>query len=58
MYRCDKCHEVTKPGERVNKIVEEKRDKVYEYDGVIIGKGWEVVREIKVCAECAKTVKN
>lgn len=39
-------------GERMNKIVTEKRDKVYtDSEGNEIGKGWEIVKEIPVSVE-------
>jgi hypothetical protein len=42
----------TVANERMNKIVTEKRDKVYtDQEGNEIGKGWEIAKEIPVSVE-------
>lgn len=49
MFRCEKSGRVTKPGEKMKKIVVETRDRVYtDEDGVEIGHGKEIVKEISV----------
>lgn len=49
MFRCEKSGRVTKPGEKMKKIVVETRERVYlDEDGVEIGRGKEIVKEISV----------
>ena len=83
MFRCEKCSQISKSGEKQNKLVVEKRDKTYHYYVVKIRghygkneeiytetkpdpkdkskqilkefntKGWEIIRELKICGRCA-----
>lgn len=46
MFRCDVTGKLSKPGEKCNKIVVERREKLYKRDGEVVAKGWEIVREI------------
>ncbi len=49
MFRCEKTGRVTRPGEKMKKIVVETRERVYcDEDGVEIGRGREIVKEISV----------
>lgn len=49
MFRCEQTGKVTKPGEKMKKIVVETRERVYhDEDGYEIGRGIEIVREISV----------
>jgi len=53
MFICDYCHKCSKSGEPCNKVVTEIRNRVYKNDeGIIIGKGWEIVKEEKRCNNC------
>lgn len=54
MYRCQVTNRVSRPGEKLNKIVVETRDKTYYEDDVEIGYGHETVREISVSDEGAR----
>jgi len=61
MFRCGITGKMSKPGEKVNKIVTETRDKVYFgwvqneetgfYDYVEIGRGFEIVSEVNATDE-------
>ncbi len=51
-YRCEECGKVSKPGEKQNRIVVETREVDYEQKDFTRTKGWEIVREIKVCDKC------
>ena len=49
MFRCEKSGRVTRPGEKMKKIVVETRERVYlDEDGTEIGRGREIVKEISV----------
>lgn len=62
MFRCDQCLEITRPHESMNRIVVDKRDKSYHNKirsedpftpkKETITKGWEIVREKKLCPTC------
>lgn len=61
MYRCMITGKVSQPGEVLHKVVVEKRDQTYtrkikneetgRWEDVVIGKGWEIVREISLSLE-------
>ena len=59
MFKCDITGKVTKLGEKCNKITTHRREKVYTHsewvDGHLetyeVGKGWEIVKEIKASDE-------
>ena len=53
MFRCDSCKKSIGPSIPVIFKVTEKREKVYINDG-IQSKGWEIVKEAKLCEPCAK----
>jgi hypothetical protein len=54
MFKCDNCGGQQGPGVKTAKAVVERRDKVYEEDGKVVGKGWEIVRELTLCTECRR----
>lgn len=61
MFKCQVTNEVTKPGDKMNKVVVETRDKVYhkwvlnedtrKYEQVQCSSGFETVRELSVSDE-------
>lgn len=83
MFKCQKCHNSSKYGEKQHKIVVEKKEKTYHYFVVKIRKGrgkteqittqiapdkrnpnrtivkefttkgYEIVKELKICERCA-----
>jgi hypothetical protein len=57
MFRCDACHEVTKPREKAHKFVVESRPKVYTdwQQSRKQGRGTEIVKEINVCPACIQS---
>lgn len=61
MYKCDKCHKVTKPGEKQHKKVIEVRNKTYYYTDKNGQErrtaGAEIVKEINICDECFEKEK-
>jgi len=65
MFNCGRCGRTTDLGEKGSLIVTEKRDKEYQpkdrhgnlitdrNGASITTKGWEIVKEIRVCEKCA-----
>lgn len=51
MFRCQITNKLSKPGEKCNKIVVERREKLYKREGEVIARGWEIVREISATDE-------
>jgi hypothetical protein len=54
MFRCAVTGKLSKAGEKCNKIVVERREKLYKRDGEVVARGWEIVREISVTEEGLK----
>jgi ribosomal protein L28 len=51
-FRCAITNKTTEPGERMNKVVVETREKVYsDSEGTEVARGRETVKEIAVSAE-------
>ncbi len=68
MYRCEKCGIVVPPRHKLNRVVVETRDKEYPVyrprkgkrrrnreapEPIRFAKGTEIVKEVRVCANCA-----
>jgi len=53
MFQCVLGHQ-TKPGEKLTRVVIEKRQRTYENGGV----GWEILREVPVCPEHAEAIRK
>lgn len=52
MFRCELTGKLTKPGEKMKKIVVQTRERVYlDEDGLETGRGTEIVKEISVSEE-------
>lgn len=66
MYKCEKCGKITKPHEKLNRLVIQTRDKTYVNKFIDkngkecekITKGYEIAKEINVCKECFERVNN
>ena len=66
MFRCQVTNRMSKPGEKVNKVVLATRDRIYtakfrneetnQWETVEIGRGWEIVKEINACQEGVEIV--
>ena len=57
MFICKVCVTQSKPHVKPERIVVEKRAKDYHDDrGRLAGTGYETVREVLVCGECAKMI--
>ena len=64
MYKCGVFGTLSAPGEKCNKIVVERREKVYtrkyrddmtgKIEEVEVGRGWEIVKEINATDEGVK----
>lgn len=61
MFRCEKCNKISKPREKMHKVITETREKVYENkiktkNGESIKEtfGTEIVKEISLCENCYK----
>lgn len=58
MFKCELCGKTTKPGEKQIKKIVAKRD--VKYSNILpngkekISDGYEIVKEINICEECAK----
>jgi hypothetical protein len=61
MFRCQATGRVSRPGEKPVRLVVATREKTY-YGGKdgkeVIGQGFEVVREITVCQEYARSASS
>lgn len=61
MFKCEITGKMSKPGEKINKVVVETREKIYygwrlnpeieKMEYVVVGKGSEIVKEINASAE-------
>jgi len=59
-FNCGKCGKTTKARQKETKIVTAKRDREYDCKrrtekGTVAftTKGWEIVKEIRICPDCA-----
>lgn len=63
MFNCDSCGKTTQPGEKMNKVVDSERKKVYNYTKVLVengrrkkverqSSGSEIARESSFCEKC------
>ena len=52
MFICEICRTTSAPGDKMHKIVVDKRFKAYT-DGKVTGYGEETVKEKSACAKCA-----
>jgi uncharacterized protein YqkB len=60
MFKCGSCRAQQAKGVKTTRLVVERRPKDYtrlDKNGqpVLIGRGWEIVRELLVCPPCADT---
>lgn len=57
MFKCALCHNVIGPKTKATKLVTKTRPATY-YNNVkgkeVITEGWEIVKEILICPECAE----
>jgi hypothetical protein len=52
MFKCDVTGKMSLPGEKCNKIVAEVRERVYlDDEGNVVGRGYEIVKELKATDE-------
>lgn len=62
MFKCQICGKITKAGEKQTKKIVETRDKKYNYidkhGNKKVSTGFEIVKEINICEECAKKEEN
>jgi hypothetical protein len=67
MFRCEKCNRITVPGEKATRLVTVERDVEYPSRNYKIGEvkfydpggyGTEIVKEILICEECARTKRE
>jgi len=58
MFTCQLCNGVSKPRQQPKKVVVERRPKTYINPGGLMSKGWEIVRELIVCAACALSLNK
>lgn len=64
MFKCDLCHKITEPREKLTKYPVKFRDKVYQKNHpfiknkIVTSYGKEIVKEINVCENCAEELKN
>ena len=56
MFRCQVTGKLSRLGDKMNKIVVEKREKEYKNPetGEVVGRGWEIVKEISATDEGVK----
>lgn len=63
MFKCQITGKLSKPNEKVTKLVVETREKTYtkwvrdedtnQWSEVFVNKGWEIVKELSACSEGA-----
>ena len=58
MFNCQLCNGISKPHQRPSKVVVERRPKTYTNYSGLISHGWEIVRELAVCAACALSLRK
>ena len=64
MFKCEICHKITEPREKLTKCPVKFRDKVYQKNHpfiknkIVTSYGKEIVKEINVCENCAEELKN
>jgi hypothetical protein len=58
MFTCQLCEGVSKPRQRPKRVVVERRPKTYLNPGGPVSHGWEIVRELAVCAACALSLNK
>lgn len=64
MFKCEICHKITEPREKLTKYPVKFRDKVYQKNHpfiknkIVTSYGKEIVKEINVCENCAEELKN
>lgn len=65
MFKCEKCHKITQPGEKLHKHPIAFRDKVYQTEisngfkkKIITSYGKEIIKEINICEECFTKEQN
>ena len=69
MFTCEHCHNATKPRQRAFLVITEKRPKEYQQvitkiiegekvEKTITTRGWEVVKEKRVCEDCFELYYN
>jgi hypothetical protein len=52
MFKCPITKKTSRPGEKPVRVIVERRDREYKNDdGQVIGRGWEIVKEIFVSEE-------
>lgn len=61
MFKCERCHRITKPGEKMSKMPIRFRDKIYQYEKkyknksqIITSYGKEIEKEISICERCER----
>jgi hypothetical protein len=55
MFKCDNCGGNQPKGVKAERAVVERRDVEYKDEkGALLGKGWEIVRELLLCKVCRK----
>jgi hypothetical protein len=53
MYLCANCTQISKPGEKLNKVSLQTRRAVYkDSTGRIISEGNEIAKEVGICSDC------
>lgn len=62
MFKCEKCGNTTKSGEKQNKKVIKTRQKEYhnedKYGNDKVSKGYEIVKELNVCEKCLQKMNE
>lgn len=59
MYICADCSEISRPGEKINKVTLQTRRAVYkDITGRQIAEGNEIVREKGICLRCYEKVQQ
>ena len=54
MFNCEFCKKPSKPGEKLVRFIIERRPKEYRDPTGKRSVGWESVKEVKACSQCAE----
>lgn len=57
MFYCAECKKLTLPGTGQESVITETRNKLYyNHKNELIGEGYEIVKESKVCSPCHTSI--
>ena len=65
MFKCERCNKISKPNEKLNKLITKTRPREYinKYykkgqEHIKVTEGFEIEKEINLCERCYEEMKN